>query len=80
MALLCCADDRAHGLITTTERVAGADDVDRLASAAWAEATSFVDYQELPYNSACYLEAAALLRGDDEHDPWIPGDPVYLRT
>lgn len=26
-----------------------------------------------------YLEAAALLRGDDEHLPWSPGDAVYLR-
>ena len=25
-----------------------------------------------------WLEAAALLRGDDDHDPWSPGDPVYL--
>lgn len=28
--------------------------------------------------SAAWLEAAALLRGDDDHDPWSPGDPVYL--
>ena len=28
----------------------------------------------------CYLEAAALLRGDDDHEPWSPGDPIYLRT
>lgn len=26
------------------------------------------------------LEAAALLRGDEEHMPWSPGDPVYLRS
>ena len=26
-----------------------------------------------------WAEAAALLRGDDEHEPWSPGDPVYLR-
>ena len=26
-----------------------------------------------------YLEAAALLRGDDEHYPWEPGHAVYLR-
>ncbi len=25
-----------------------------------------------------YLEAAALLRGDDEHEPWSPGDATYL--
>ncbi len=30
--------------------------------------------------SLCYLEAAALLRGDDEHEPWSPSDPVYLRN
>lgn len=29
-------------------------------------------------NVFSYLEAAALLRGDDEHEPWSPGDPVYL--
>lgn len=25
-----------------------------------------------------WLEAAALLRGDDEHEPWSPGDAVCL--
>lgn len=25
-----------------------------------------------------WLEAAALLRGDDQHEPWSPGHPVYL--
>ena len=35
-----------------------------------------------PVHDECawqWLEAAALLRGDDEHEPWSPGDPVYLR-
>lgn len=27
-----------------------------------------------------WLEAAALLRGDDEHEPWSPGDPVTLKV
>lgn len=76
-ACLCCADDRMHGLMSlTSDHAVGAPD--DLADAAWCAVQPLVDYHETPTGSARYLEAAALLRGDDEHKPWSPGDPVYL--
>lgn len=31
-------------------------------------------------NDVVWLEAAAILRGDDDHEPWNPGDTVYIRS
>ena len=77
-ALSCCANDRLGGLLTTTECVL-ADRANVLADAAWDAARRFVSYHEMDNGAARYLEAAAILRGDDEHEPWSPGDPTYLR-
>lgn len=46
---------------------------DLMAAAIAAMPPVFEDVWDL------YLEAAALLRGDEEHEPWSPGHPVYLR-
>jgi hypothetical protein len=54
-----------------------------LARAAWEMAAIARPDAGEPVADECawvWLEAAALLRGDDEHHPWSPGDPVYLLT
>lgn len=78
--LLRCADDRvgARGLLTTISDIASGR-VNDLADAAWVAVQPHVSYYELPFGAARYLEAATLLRGDDEREPWSPGDAVYLR-
>jgi hypothetical protein len=52
-----------------------------LAWAAWTAADGAKRMGDQSIFDECadlWLEAAALLRGDDEHEPWSPGSPVYL--
>jgi hypothetical protein len=56
-----------------------ADDARNLAFDAFAATLRAHEDEVFPrLCSLCYLEAAALLRGDDEHEPWSPGDETYL--
>jgi hypothetical protein len=70
-----------HDHFCETFDVADTNDAETLADAAWcalyALRPSLAD-DDADGAIAIWLEAAALLRGDDEHEPWSPGHETYL--
>lgn len=56
--------------------------IDALTGEAFQAVYTVGAHMQESFSAGCtfaWLECAALLRGDDEHEPWSPGMPVYLR-